>query len=74
MRRLKKKNYGKWFLQPKDFNYKVKRLNRTLDKHGTNPIVKGAEKISTVRETNPPSKLQDLPLDQRHARDRLVVT
>lgn len=53
MRRLKKENYGKWFLQPKDFNYKVKKLNRTLEKHGSQPITKGAEKISTVREAKP---------------------
>jgi hypothetical protein len=38
MRRLKMKNYGKWFLQPKDFNFKVKKLNKNTNKHGLTTI------------------------------------
>ena len=32
MRRLKKKNYGKWYLQPAEYSDKIKLLNTELAK------------------------------------------
>ena len=30
MRRLKSKNYGKWYIKPSGFNNKIKQLNKEL--------------------------------------------
>ena len=36
IRRLKAKNYGKWYLQPDDFNKKVDKFNRKLNMYFKN--------------------------------------